>query len=291
MTVSGFSPQPNDWLCGPFALKHALWLLGTRADDREIARIAGTDSTGTDEQELARAAREYGCDLKTVRRRDPESAARDLETYLHRGVPVLLCIEQWDHWVTAACEDDGIFVVVDSRVPVLFRLLPWEMLQRLLVYHEGSRARHLYDLHPLVPDVPAARRPTLTLDRTRFLREWENRHVVADWYGFLYDTLEVFGDQEPAHGRRPGEFFGRHEPTLLDAVSPNDQSLRAEARRVLRAIRFMADAYGMSAPAEVTDAVRERFEAVLRRRLDSAPAPGNGASTAGQSVPGHGFSD
>ena len=289
MTASGFVPQPNDWLCGPFALKHALWLLGIRADDREIARIAGTDSTGTDEEELARAAREYGCDLQTVRHRDPESAARDLEAYLHRGVPVLLCIEQWDHWVTAAYEDEGVFVVVDSRVPALFRLLPWEMLQRLLVYHEGSRSRHLYDLHPLLTDTPAARRPTLTLDRARFLREWESRHVVTDWYGFLYDTLEVFGDQEADGGIRPGEFFGHHEPALLDAVSPtNEFGRRSEARRVLRAIRFMADVYGMTAPANVTGAVRDRFEAVLQRRLDAMPGP-RGMPAPDPSVSGRGF--
>lgn len=286
MTASGFYPQPNDWLCGPFALKHALWLLGVRADEREIARVAGTDSAGTDEEELAAAARAYGCELQTVRHRNPESAARDLEQYLHRGVPVLLCIEQWDHWVTAVCEEDGVFVVVDSRVPVLFRMLPWEMLQGLLVYHERSRSRHLYDLHPLVAGTAPARRPTITVDRARFLREWENRQVVADWFGFLDDMLEVFGVRNTEDGVRPGAFFGRHEPALMDAVGPpNDVGRRSDARRVLRAIRFLADVYGITAPADLTDTDRERLVAVLRRRLgppagrpEQPGVPGSGLS-------------
>jgi hypothetical protein len=276
MTAKGFYPQPNDWLCGPFALKHALWLLGIQADEREIAKTAGTDATGTDEAELARAAHDYGCELHTVRRRDPHSAARDLESYLTRDVPVLLCIEQWDHWVVVACEDDGIFVVVDSRTPVLFRLVPWELLQRLLVYHEGGRGRHLYDLHPLVPRERARRAPALTVERARFLREWDNRDVVRDWHGFLADVREAFGDtQEP--GVTPGVFFGRYEPALLDAVTPtNEAGQRSEARRILRAMRFVADAYGWTVPSDMHDDLRERFEAVVLRRLDRAEQPGTG---------------
>jgi hypothetical protein len=270
MRHTGFYPQPNDWVCGPFALKHGLWLLGIRADEGDIAKAAGTDATGTDEAELARAALNYACELQTVRRHDPVSAARDLESYLQRGVPVLLCIEQWDHWVVAACEDDGIFVVVDSRTPALFRLVPWELLQKLLVYHEGSRGRHLYDLHPLVARHPVTRIPALTLDRARFLREWDNRHVVRDWYGFLADVLEAFGDARES-GVAPGVFFGRYEPALLDAVTPtNETGQRTEARRILGAMRFVADTYGWTAPPDMHHDLRERFEAVLRRRLDRA---------------------
>jgi hypothetical protein len=277
MTATGFYPQPNDWLCGPFALKHALWLLGIQADERRIAKDAGTDRTGTDEAELARAAEKHECDLLTVRLRDPESASRELDAYLAQRTPVLLCIEQWDHWVVAAHEDDGLFVVVDSRVPALFRLLPWELLQDLLVYREGRGTRRIYDLHPLMPRNRASLTPTLTLDRARFLREWENLHVVREWHAFLADVLEAFGRHTDGEGLSPGLFFGRHEPALLDAVAAsNDAPKRSEARRVLRALRFLADTYGITAPAQGSEAVIERLTAVLRRRLSGTGAGARG---------------
>ena len=36
----GFYPQPKDYLCGPFALKHALVTLGRLADEATINQIA-----------------------------------------------------------------------------------------------------------------------------------------------------------------------------------------------------------------------------------------------------------
>lgn len=73
----GFYPQPNEWTCGPFALKHALIALGKFVDATELASAAKTHWwSGTDEIRLARAAREHECDLVLERRRDPEEARK-----------------------------------------------------------------------------------------------------------------------------------------------------------------------------------------------------------------------
>ena len=55
----GFYPQPNEWTCGPFALKHALLALGRMVDVTQIASTARTHWwSGTNEIQLARAARD-----------------------------------------------------------------------------------------------------------------------------------------------------------------------------------------------------------------------------------------
>ena len=60
----GFYPQPNEWTCGPFALKHALLALGRMVDVTLIASTARTHWwSGTNEIQLARAARAFECDL------------------------------------------------------------------------------------------------------------------------------------------------------------------------------------------------------------------------------------
>ncbi len=75
----GFSQQPNRWQCGPFALKHALIMLGILADEKAISKIAGSDkNTGTNEVQLARAARKYECDLLLERREEAAEARRAL---------------------------------------------------------------------------------------------------------------------------------------------------------------------------------------------------------------------
>src|SRR6188768_4154108 len=95
-TRPGFYPQPNDWTCGPFALKHALAALGKLVDARVIKSIAKSHWwSGTNEFQLARAARMFDADLKLERRRDPEAARKVLIRYLRDQVPVLLCVDEW----------------------------------------------------------------------------------------------------------------------------------------------------------------------------------------------------
>jgi hypothetical protein len=270
----GIYTQPNAWLCGPFALKHALLLLGIRADEHELAALAGTTEEGTDEEELARAAGRFGCTLGTSRYMDAESCHRALMAYVADGIPTLLCIEQWDHWVTAAHEDDGTFVILDSRHPAVFRLLPWEYLRKLLVFHpgSGSATKGIYDLHPLVAPESRRLKPALTVSRARFVEAWEHRNIARDWVGLLDDALEfaeqVTDDPDPSRSLSPGAFFGRHEPDLLDAVSAtNDALQRSRARIVLRALRFIADVYGLAIPAASEREALDRVRAIMRRRM------------------------
>src|SRR5882724_8475735 len=101
LTGPGFYPQPNEWTCGPFALKHALLAIGRIVDVEALASTARTHWwSGTNEIQLARAARLCECDLVLERRIDDELARKELVKRLREGTPVLLCVEEWSHWVT-----------------------------------------------------------------------------------------------------------------------------------------------------------------------------------------------
>jgi hypothetical protein len=79
----GFYPQPNEWTCGPFALKHALLALGRMVDAKELAQTARTHWwSGTDEIQLARAARLFVCYMVLERLRVPQHARKLLVLYL-----------------------------------------------------------------------------------------------------------------------------------------------------------------------------------------------------------------
>src|SRR5262245_50020026 len=97
----GFYPQPNEWTCGPFALKHAMVTLGRSVEAGAIAQTARTHWwSGTDEIRLARAARTFDCDLILERTGDAEDARKRLQKHLRDQVPVLLCVDGWAHWIT-----------------------------------------------------------------------------------------------------------------------------------------------------------------------------------------------
>lgn len=182
----GIYRQPNNWQCGPFALKHALLALGVFAHEDELAAIAGSSpATGTDEVGLGRAASAYRTELRVVRRRTAPAARGVLSRWLRRGVPVLLCVDQWDHWVTAVGHDEKEIVLLDSRPssPTVLTIEPWTSLRERMVYRErrlgGIWNRWLYDLQPIIPIRRSSFRFHLTPQRARTLlgkRAWLQEH-------------------------------------------------------------------------------------------------------------------
>ena len=67
---------------------------------------------------------------------------------------MLLCVDDWSHWLTAVKFEQGKFILLDSRNPKVLTIASWPQLRRLWVYHDedhdGTEVT-LYDLHPVVP--------------------------------------------------------------------------------------------------------------------------------------------
>lgn len=150
----GLYDQPNSWQCGPFALKHGLLAHGVFVHEAEITKVAGTSETeGTDDRQLMRAALAFGGVLQFHRYHTALAARRALSRLLTANTPVLLCVDQWDHWVTAVGADRHHVVVMDSHYDTVVRLEPWGPFLRRIAYRDphGTWLRRLpvYDLHPL----------------------------------------------------------------------------------------------------------------------------------------------
>lgn len=251
----GLYPQPNHWLCGPFALKHALIMLGILVDEREIARISGTHWwTGTDEVKLAKAARKYGVDMELVRKHDATRARRELVEWLRSGYPVLLCVREWEHWVTAVKEEQGRFIILDSLQKEVLSIYSWNQLKNLWVYHEEDEydeetVHTVYDLHPVTPHRGAAKmQGKFTVARARYLRRLTNRDLAQRWDVYLDDLL-VISRPRVARAERVfslGEFFRRHETMILDQLDLWHGGIdRPAAKKILDNMHFVADTYGL----------------------------------------------
>lgn len=251
----GIYKQPGKWECGPFALKHAFLMLGILASEREIGSLAGTTPEGTDEVQLARAARHYGCELPTRRHTVPGAAREELVSYLRDGIACLMCVDEWDHWVTAVAEEGGQFILLDSERPEVIVILDWPRLRKLWVYHDeedDGAAQTLYDLHPVIPREGKRTRAHFTLERALHLQDPENRGLAQLWDTYVEDLIALCGPPPGSAGSRSfGEFLAENESLLLDQLEIWHGSMdRPAAASVLHRMRFVADTYGLTLPPD-----------------------------------------
>lgn len=93
--------QHTDAWCAAASLKDALRVLGVRAGQHRLARLLGCTDDGADESDVLEALARLGCAvdvLETDRRRD----ALDWLCKVAYVAPVLLCVDDWGHWVHVA---------------------------------------------------------------------------------------------------------------------------------------------------------------------------------------------
>jgi hypothetical protein len=249
----GFRKQPNLWQCGPYALKHALIMLGVLVDERKITKIAGSDGSGTDERSLARAARKFGCDLQEIRLEDPVDARRELTGFLRSGIPCLLCVHSWKHWVAVVREEKGKFLLLDSEEEAVLTIVGWEELSTMWEFSmrngdEDPETETLYDLYPLCPRFRVQVRANFSLSRARYLRRPGNRELAQQWDEYLEDLLRICKPRNPLseHVVSLGEFLRRHEGMIVDQIGYWHGKIESKAvRKVLRSLRFVADTHGL----------------------------------------------
>jgi len=252
----GLYEQPNDYTCGPFALKHALVTLGRLADEDSISSYANPHWwAGTDEIKLAKAARHFDCDLPFLRRTDPDRAYTSLVRYINQRLPVILCVDDWGHWVTVVRHEQARFVVIDSREEPVLKVLSWPQLRnrwRYDDYDDLDQPVGLYDLHPLKPRFRVTVKAQFSVARAQFLRRPENWDLAAYWDDYLGDLLEICRPRSSRamQALSMGEFLRRHQDLLVSRVTYWHGAVEREAvLRLLRNFRFVAETYGLVIPA------------------------------------------
>ena len=248
----GLYPQPNNWQCGPFALKHALIMLGIVGEENRISRIAGANWwEGADEIQLGRAARAYNCRLKLIRQENPLRARRELLLALKRGFPCLLCIEQWNHWIVVIGAEKGKLIYVDSRKHPVVCVATWAQLKRRWRYVERDEKTRkvletMYDLHPLTPGFRVRSKARFSLKRARYLRRPENRLLASRWNEYFDDLSAICKPRNPRSSKvfPVGELLRRHGSMIKSEIDFWHGSVqRRKLERVVKNIWFVAETY------------------------------------------------
>ena len=249
----GLHPQPNDWTCGPFALKHALLALGRMVDGERIARQTGNHWwSGVDEIRLARAARANECDLEPGHTRSADRARRALNARLKQRVPVLLCVDDWGHWITVVRVERSGYVVIDSQLDPVLNIVTWKQLDRRWRYldrdYDTDDPPAIYDMYAVVPRFRADLTADFSAARVRFLRRPENRNLATHWNTYLEDMLSICRPPSNRSAERlsMAEFLRRHQDMILSRVVYwHGDVERSALIKLVRNFRFVAETYGL----------------------------------------------
>jgi hypothetical protein len=287
----GLYRQPNDWTCGPFALKHALVALGRLADEQMISAVAHPHWwAGTDEVKLARAARHFDCELPMIRRTESDRARGALIRYVSQRVPVLLCVDDWGHWITVVRHEQHRFVLLDSRYEPVVHVVTWPQLRTRWQYTDydtdEDEPKTLFDLHPVRPRFRVPIKAQFSVERAQFLRRPENADLAAHWDDYLGDLLEIC---RPRSARAVddlsmGEFLRRHQEALVTRLVYWHGGIeRDRVYRLLRNFRFVAETYGLVIPA--SGARRALVDLSILLGLWAASSRGVGDMYGSQDVP------
>jgi len=248
----GLYPQPNNWTCGPFALKHALIMIGRIVNEKEVSRIAKTHWwTGTDEIKLAHAAKAYDCDLKMIRRKNALRAKRELLLALKKGHPCILCVDHWNHWITVVGAERGKIIYIDSRTQPVVCVAEWKALKRRWIFRQideddTTQVETIFDLHILVPRFRVKSKAHFSLKGARYLRRPENRTFASHWDEYFDDLSHICHPRTPLSEKvfPMGELLRRHASMIRSQVLFWHGGVKPrEIDRILRNLQFVADTY------------------------------------------------
>ena len=93
--------QAKESWCGPAALQNALRILGVRLKQEQLASLlwpGGDAGEGVDEQGLLRALGDLKCSVSVLETSKRSRARAWVEHVSHIG-PILMAVDDWDHWV------------------------------------------------------------------------------------------------------------------------------------------------------------------------------------------------
>lgn len=105
--------QEKPWSCGPASLVNICSALGLDVTEKRVREYSDADKDGTDEKQLMDAARELGLKHEVISSAELDRAWDRLHDAVSDGMPALLCVDQWDHWVAVVGVNGDRVIMLD----------------------------------------------------------------------------------------------------------------------------------------------------------------------------------
>jgi ABC-type bacteriocin/lantibiotic exporter with double-glycine peptidase domain len=123
-------PQRLTWWCGVASAANALACLGIERDQEDLATLCHvTRKDGTDEDEVMRALLACGAKVAPWYSRHRLRSMQWLQSTLHDHGPAILCVDQYQHWVTVIGSlNQTTFWVFDPAADMGLQMYGWDEL-------------------------------------------------------------------------------------------------------------------------------------------------------------------
>lgn len=190
--------QEKQYSCGPAALKNALAFLGRDVEEKAIRKVSGAHwVNGTAAEGIYGAARKFGLKPTQGRYRDFGLAYRALKRHTFQGHPCILCVDNWDHWITVLdARRDSVALLDSEYEPRSNTIKPrsLDLRWRREPFDGDPDGRYQYYFIALKPTgKPWRRRPRPTFDRKTALRIQNHQELREYWSIYREDLEDIFG--------------------------------------------------------------------------------------------------
>ena len=106
--------QELPYSCGPATVRNALRCFGIKMNEDIIRALTGTTPHGTKEEGIIRVFDVFGFNVELIIKSSKKHAYAELDRALKLGHPVILCAENFDHWVLAVAKfKPGQYLIID----------------------------------------------------------------------------------------------------------------------------------------------------------------------------------
>jgi hypothetical protein len=237
------------YLCGPFALKYALVMLGKMEDEKEIEALAGsTWWYGTDEIGLEKAANHYDCDLISMESTgNTGEILKSLKSNLKNGLPAILCVDKWGHWITVIKYEKNKFICVDSGERRVIILLAERELLRRWKYN-GANNIPTYSWYVLKPWYKTRTKAKMNIDVAKQLMSPKYKDLALKWDSYFNVLKEVTRSKNPSseYTITFKEFLRRNQKMMIELVADWQGEIEyRELDIVIENFLFVANVYDM----------------------------------------------
>jgi ABC-type bacteriocin/lantibiotic exporter with double-glycine peptidase domain len=141
-------PQRNNWSCGPLAMQYCMMRWGKDIDHRKLIKLAGsTRSAGTSESQLKRAAKLLHSNYTQYHLCSVRAAKNKIDDLLWRGLPLIVCIDKWEHWIAVLHHSHRGYLIFDSSRPgPVIQVRGWRWLEKHMRHHINGDTRPTYNV-------------------------------------------------------------------------------------------------------------------------------------------------
>lgn len=246
----GLTKQPDEYSCGPTCVSNSLYLLGNaKVSFDDIKQACGTRWwNGTDESGLRRALRRLGyegLEAQWPHKSDRKAALTWLREQHAQNHPVILCVDNFDHWVLAAGSTEKTIIVLDPygghRGATTSTYSRTALAERWWSVDKEKKEGYFYAM-AVIPRTKNARRFALNaipLTSPEVLNRLKD--TANDLLPVSHSLIDVFG--RVRKGKKLADLLSEYSPYLVDRIDYWWAGIdRARIRQELR--NFVAFARG-----------------------------------------------